>query len=193
MKIYLFLLLIFFPKLILSYMMGIDLGSEYFKVTVIKPGKPFMMMENLLSKTKTENALGLKDDKISYSYDALSKKSKTPSNIFNYLSEYLGREYNDSFISEYKKEFFQSYNLSVEKDTNAITFQFKYNNKDEKLSLVEIYSMIFDYIKFLSEKFTNKEMTDTFITIPSFFDYQQRQAIADALKISKLKLAGMVR
>jgi molecular chaperone DnaK (HSP70) len=53
--------------------------------------------------------------------------------------------------------------------------------------------MIFDYIKFLSEKFTNKEMTDTFITIPSFFDYQQRQAIADALKISKLKLAGMVR
>ena len=152
-----------------------------------------MMMENLLSKIKTETALGLKDDEISYSYDALSKKAKTPSNVFNYLSEYLGREYNDSFISEYKKEFFQSYNLSVEKDTNAITFQFKYNNKDEKLSLVEIYSMIFDYIKFLSEKFTNKEMTDTFITIPSFFDYQQRQAIADALKISKLKLAGMVR
>ena len=192
MKIYHFVLLIFFTKLVSPYMMGIDLGSEYFKVTVIKPGKPFMMMENLLSKTKTENALGLKDDEISYSYDALSKKAKTPSNVFNYLSEYLGREFNDSFITEYKNEFFQSYNISVEKDTNTISFQFKYNNKDEKLSIVEIYSMIFDYIKFLSEKFTNKEMTDAFITIPSFFDYQQRQAIADALKISKLRLAGMV-
>jgi len=192
MKIYHFLLLILFTKLVSPYMMGIDLGSEYFKVTVIKPGKPFMMMENLLSKTKTETAIGLKDDEISYSYDALSKKAKTPSNVFNYLSEYLGRELNDSFISQYKKEFFHSYNLSVEKDTNIITFQFKYNNKDEELSLVEIYSMIFDYIKFLSEKFTNKEMTDAFITIPSFFDYQQRQAIADALKISKLRLAGMV-
>ena len=37
-------------------------------------------------------------------------------------------------------------------------------------------------------QFTKIEMTDAFITIPSFFDYQQRQAIADAIKISKLRL-----
>ena len=35
-------------------------------------------------------------------------------------------------------------------------------------------------------------MTDAFITIPSFFDYEQRQSIADAIKISKLRLAGVV-
>ena len=173
-------------------MMGIDLGSEFFKVTVIKPGKPFMMMENLLSKTKTENALGLKDDEITYSYDSLAKKAKAPSNIFNYFSEYLGRKYNDSFVTEYMKDFFQSYNISAENDTQTITFNFKYNNKDEQLSIVELYSMIFDYIKYLSQQFTKIEMTDAFITIPSFFDYQQRQAIADAIKISKLRLAGVV-
>ena len=172
--------------------MGIDLGSEFFKVTVIKPGKPFMMMENLLSKTKTENSLGLNNDEILYSYDSLSKKAKVPSNIFNYFSEYLGRKYNDSFVKEYMEDFFQSYNISAENETETITFNFKYNNKDEKLSIVEIYSMIFNYIKFLSEKFTKIEMTDAFITIPSFFDYQQRQAVVDAIKISKLKLAGVV-
>ena len=32
-----------------------------------------MMLENLLSKTKTENALGLKDDEITYSYDSENK------------------------------------------------------------------------------------------------------------------------
>ena len=63
-------------------MMGIDLGSEYFKVTVIKPGKPFMMLENLISKTKTELSVGLKDDEITYAYDALAKKVKAPANIF---------------------------------------------------------------------------------------------------------------
>ena len=173
-------------------MMGIDLGSEFFKVTVIKPGKPFMMMENLLSKTKTENALGLKDDEITYSYDSLSKKAKAPSNIFNYFSEYLGRRHNDSFVTEYMKDFFQSYNISAEKDTETITFNYKFNNKDEQLSIVELYSMIFDYIKYLSEKYTKIEMTDAFITIPSFFDYQYRQAIVDAIKISKLRLAGVV-
>ena len=173
-------------------MMGIDLGTEFFKVTVIKPGKPFMMLENLLSKTKTELAVGLKEDEITYAYDALAKKAKAPANIFNYFSEFLGRRHNDTFVKEYMEDFFQSYNISADNETETITFNFKYNNKDEQLSVVELYSMIFDYIKSLSEKFTKIEMTDAFITIPSFFDYQQRQAIADAIKISKLRLAGVV-
>ena len=172
--------------------MGIDLGTEFFKVTVIKPGKPFMMLENLLSKTKTEEVVGLKDDEITYAYDALAKKAKASANIFNYFSEFLGRRHNDSFVKEYMEDFFQSYNISADNETETITFNFKFNNKDEQISVVELYSMIFDYIKHLSERFTKIEMTDAFITIPSFFDYQQRQAIADAIKISKLRLAGVV-
>ena len=179
-------------KLISPYMMGIDLGSEFFKVTVIKPGKPFMMLENLLSKTKTEFSVGLKDDEITYAYDSLAKKAKAPANIFNYFSEFLGRRHNDSFVKEYMEDFFQAYNITGDNETETITFNFKYNNKDEQLTAVELYSMIFDYIKMLSEKFTKIEMTDAFITIPSFFDYEQRQAIADAIKISKLRLAGVV-
>jgi hypoxia up-regulated 1 len=173
-------------------MMGIDLGSEYFKVTVIKPGKPFMMLENLISKTKTELSVGLKDDEITYAYDALAKKVKAPANIFNYFSEYLGRKHDDLFVKEYMENFYQSYNITAENETETITFNFKYDKNDEQISIVELYSMIFDYIKTLSEKFTKIEMTDAFITIPSFFDYEQRQAISDAIKISKLKLAGVV-
>ena len=173
-------------------MMGIDLGSEYFKVTVIKPGKPFMMLENLISKTKTELSVGLKDDEITYAYDALAKKVKAPANIFNYFSEYLGRKHDDLFVKEYMEKFYQSYNITADNETEIITFNFKYDKNDEQISVVELYSMIFDYIKTLSERFTKIEMTDAFITIPSFFDYEQRQAISDAIKISKLKLAGVV-
>ena len=173
-------------------MMGIDLGSEYFKVTVIKPGKPFMMLENLISKTKTELSVGLKDDEITYAYDALAKKAKAPANIFNYFAEFLGRKHNESFVKEYMEKFYQSYNITADNETETITFNFKYNKNDEQISVVELYSMIFNYIKTLSEKFTKIEMTDAFITIPSFFDYEQRQAISDAIKISKLKLAGVV-
>ena len=108
--------------------MGIDLGTEFFKVTVIKPGKPFMMLENLLSKTKTELAVGLKEDEITYAYDALAKKAKAPANIFNYFSEFLGRKYNDSFIKEYMDKFFMSYNITSDNETESITFNFKYNN-----------------------------------------------------------------
>lgn len=177
---------------ITSYMLGIDLSSEFFKVTVIKPGKPFMMMENLLSKTKTEFALGLKEDEITYAYDALSKKAKSPANVFNYLTEFLGQTENSEKIKEYMKDFFVGYDLKSDNETDSISFKLKFNKVDEEVSVVELYAMMFDYIKFLAEKFTKIEMTDAFITIPSFFDYEQRQAIADAVKISHLNLAGVV-
>ena len=151
-----------------------------------------MMLENLISKTKTELSVGLKDDEITYAYDALAKKAKSPANIFNYFEEFLGRKHNESFVKEYMEKFYQSYNITADNETETITFNFKYNKEDEQISVVELYSMIFDYIKMLSERFTKIEMTDAFITIPSFFDYEQRQAIADAIKISKLRLAGVV-
>ena len=151
-----------------------------------------MMLENLISKTKTELSVGLKDDEITYAYDALAKKAKSPANIFNYFSEFLGRKHNESFVKEYMEKFYQSYNITANNETETITFNFKYDKKDEQISVVELYSMIFDYIKMLSERFTKIEMTDAFITIPSFFDYEQRQAISDAIKISKLRLAGVV-
>ena len=174
MKSYILLFLCLSISQISSYMMGIDLGSEFFKVTVIKPGKPFMMLENLISKTKTELSVGLKDDEITYAYDALAKKAKSPANIFNYFSEFLGRKHNESFVKEYMEKFYQSYNITADNETETITFNFKYDKKDEQISVVELYSMIFDYIKMLSERFTKIEMTDAFITIPSFFDYEQR-------------------
>ncbi len=175
-----------------SYMIGVDLGSEFFKVTVIKPGKPFMMMENLQAKTKTPNVIGLKDNEITFDNEALAKKARIPQNIFTFFSEYLGRTYDNDFVQNYLKDFFVAYNISSNNESNSIEFNLKFNNKDEKLSIEELYAMLFNHIKFLSEKFAKIEIVDLFLTIPSNFDYHQRQAISQAVEISKLNLMGIV-
>lgn len=36
---------------------GIDFGSEFFKVSLISPGKSFVIIENTTTKRKTENAV----------------------------------------------------------------------------------------------------------------------------------------
>ena len=63
-----------------AYMIGVDLGSEYFKICLIKPGKPFTIVENLQSKLKTPTAIALKDDEITDAYnkilDNLAKRVK---------------------------------------------------------------------------------------------------------------------
>ena len=61
-----------------AYMIGVDLGSEYFKICLIKPGKPFTIVENLQSKLKTPTAIALKDDEITYDAEALNKKARFP-------------------------------------------------------------------------------------------------------------------
>ena len=50
-----------------SYLIGVDIGSEFFKICLIKPGKPFSIVENLQSKLKTPTAISLKDDEITFS------------------------------------------------------------------------------------------------------------------------------
>ena len=178
-------------KQIKSFLIGVDLGSEFFKVTVIKPGKPFSMMENLQSKTKTLNAIGLKDNEILYSGDARNKKPRIPKNIFNYFSEFLGKNINDESIKNYMKNFIITYDIDNNKVNDSIHFNIKFNNKDENISIEEIYAMLFNHIKFLSEKYSKIEIVDMFVTVPNFFNYHQRKAISQAAEISKLRLIGI--
>ena len=86
-----------------AYMIGVDLGSEYFKICLIKPGKPFTIVENLQSKLKTPTAIALKDDEITYDAEALNKKARFPKNIFTYFEDFLGEKYNSSYVNRIMK------------------------------------------------------------------------------------------
>ncbi len=46
-------------KFINSTVLGIDFGSEFFKASLISPGKTFEIVENETSKRKTNNAVFL--------------------------------------------------------------------------------------------------------------------------------------
>ena len=106
--------LFIFTSLILSaspYIIGVDIGSEFFKICVIKPGKPFSIVENLQSKLKTPTALSLKDDEITFGADALTKKARFPKNVFTFFTNYLGESYNSTFVNEFLKEFLIGYDI----------------------------------------------------------------------------------
>ena len=44
-------------KEILPALIGIDIGSEFIKVSLKAPGKPFFIIENTTTKRKTENCV----------------------------------------------------------------------------------------------------------------------------------------
>ena len=195
-------------------MIGIDLGSEFFKVCITLPHQnKFYMVENLQSKIKTNTAIYLKNTDRIYENEVLNKKLKNPKNSFLYLNKYLG-ENNSENVEKYFKKYFYNYDYSFDNETNAINFKVKFVNEEEnivetKYPLEAIYGMLFRYIKKISEKYyvdnfnknnENKIYSDKnknkieycSVTVPSYYTYKQRLSIIHAISLTNMHLLGIL-
>ena len=195
-----------------SQMIGIDLGSEFFKVCITLPHQnKFYMVENLQSKIKTNTAIYLKNTDRIYESEVLNKKLKNPKNSFLYLSKYLG-EKNSENVDKYFKKYFYNYDYIFDNETNAINFKVKFVNEEEnivetKYPLEALYGMLFRYIEKISEKY----YTDNFnknnenkiyrdknkieycsVTVPSYYTYKQRLSIIHAISLTNMHLLGIL-
>ena len=86
---------------ICSNLIGIDFGSEYFKVSMVKSGRPFSLVENYQSKTSTPNFLSFKDNEVMFGSDALSKKIRFSEHVFHDIKEFIGKKYNDPSVKKF--------------------------------------------------------------------------------------------
>jgi len=87
-------------KNINSFIIGIDFGSEFYKIVLVKPGTPFSIVENIQSLRKTPTTLYIKDEERVYGLDAINKKIRNPQNTFVYPHDFLGRKFGDSEVKE---------------------------------------------------------------------------------------------
>ena len=213
----LFLSLIIFSEVFLlvnSQMIGIDLGSEFFKVCITLPHQnKFHMVENLQSKIKTNTAIYLKNTDRIYESEVLNKKLKNPKNSFFFLSSYLGLEKKDTKkIEQYFEKYFYNYDYTFDNETSAINFKVKFVNEEETIKetnypLEALYGMLFRYIKKISEKYymdnfnknnENKIYTDKnkieycSVTVPNYYTYKQRLAIIHAVSLTNMHLLGIL-
>jgi hypoxia up-regulated 1 len=186
--------LVFFVQLysVNNYLIGIDLGSEFFKATMLRPGRPFTMVENLQSKTKTPTAVAFKDDERVFGADAMAKKPRLPKGVFTFFHEYLAKKYSSEEVKKFIDKFFVAYEMEEDLERGSVNLKINFNQEEYKFSSEEIFGMLFRYIKFLADKFSQTEIKDCVVTVPSFYSYKQREALAQAVEMSKLNLLGFV-
>ena len=208
----LIILTVFFYQASLQ-MIGIDMGSEFFKVCITLPNQnKFHMVENLQSKLKTHSAIFLKGTDRIYESEAINKRLKNPKNSFSFLSPYLGVKKNSQFLKNYFEKYFYNYDYIFDNETSAINFKVNFINEEEKqvdtyFPLEALYGMLFRYIKVISEKYykdnfnqnsNNKfykeksEIEYCFVTVPSFYTYKQRLSIIHAVSLTNMKLLGLL-
>lgn len=79
------------------------------KVSLISPGKSFVIIENTTTKRKTENAVTFHNKERFYESEATNKRTRYPRNTFVFLNKFLGALGNNEEIIRISRENFEDY------------------------------------------------------------------------------------
>lgn len=82
-------------------MMAVDLGSEFMKVSLIKPGKtPISIVVNEMSKRKSPALVGVVKGERLLGEEAFSMSVRYPDSIFTRVRDLLGKPANDPALHQ---------------------------------------------------------------------------------------------
>jgi len=171
-----------------SAVLGIDLGSQYFKVAVIKTGG-FDTVMNENSKRKSPIAVGVVNGERLLHDGAYGQKTKVPKLVLQGMREMIGRPFD----------------AKAHEQGQFATYHFPYTfKKDEKRGTViydvdgtlwspeELMGMIFHSIKDMSQKHIESTVTECVVTVPPYLTEHERRLIIDAAQIVDLQVIMLV-
>lgn len=191
-KRFIIFLCLLVTRLRANIILGVDLGSDYFKMNLLKPGKSFTMVENLQSKTKTTAGVAFKDDERLYGSEALIRKQRFPKQALTYLDRFLGEEFGNEEVTEYMKRHYVSYDIEEDEERKTYNFRLKYKGEDYIVSPEEHFGMIFRYIKLLAEKFCDSKVYELVVSVPNSWGYKKRHSLSQSVRLAGLQLKGVI-
>jgi hypoxia up-regulated 1 len=208
------LLLIFFSTTThaASAVLGIDLGTEYLKAAIARPGAPIEIVLSKDSKRKEAATLAFKPSRAQdkdddafperlYGGDAAALSARFPSDVFPNLKNLLGAEYSADAVKTYAARY---PGLNIEAvprgdatDKKAGTVGFKsrsFGRKDDVFMVEELLAMELKNVKSNAEAMLAKGVyvTDVVITHPSFYTAEEKRAIELAADLAGLRVLGLV-
>jgi len=169
-----------------SAVLGIDLGTQFFKVAYIKTGG-FDLVLNEASKRKTSSSVAFSEGERSVGDTALSLKMKHPSRVASKFQRLIGRLHGDPTLATYG--FGEGYDLpfKLQKHETRGTVVVDLD-QGNKFHPEEIMGYVLSYIKEISEKHLEQSVLECVITVPPFMTEHERRLLHDAAALADLKV-----
>lgn len=190
-----------------SAVLGIDLGTEYIKAALVKPGIPLEIVLTKDSKRKETAAIAFKPlrTKVStaesdafperiYGGDAVALSARFPGDVYSNLKPLLGLKLSDDLISQYGGTF-PGLDMVEWAETGTVGFKSDSFVKEEEPWLVEeLLAMELKNIKGNAETMAGKGSTirDIVITVPSFYTAEERRAVILAADLAGLRVLSLI-
>lgn len=168
--------------------MSVDLGSEWMKMAIVKPGVPMEIVLNKESRRKTPIAVCLKENERLFGDGALGMSVKNPKTVYRHLQSLLGKKHDNLQVALYQKRFPEH---QMQEDPVRATVNFK-NSEEMQYTPEELLGMVLNYSCGLAQDFAEQPIKDAVITVPAFFNQAERRAVLQAAQMAGLKVLQLI-
>ncbi|XP_077106071.1 hypoxia up-regulated protein 1 isoform X2 [Ranitomeya variabilis] len=168
--------------------MSVDLGSEWMKIAIVKPGVPMEIVLNKESRRKTPCAVALKDNERLFGDSAVGLAAKNPKVTFRYFQDLIGKRAENPQVENFRSRF-PEYNVIRDGERGTVLFKL---SEELMYSPEELLAMTLNYSRNLAEEFAEQPIKDVVITVPAFFNQAERRAVLQAAKLGGLKVLQLI-
>ncbi|KAF7562742.1 hypothetical protein G7046_g1399 [Stylonectria norvegica] len=166
---------------------GIDLGTTYSCVGVMQKGKVEILVNDQGNRI-TPSYVAFTEDERLVGDSAKNQAAANPWNTVYDVKRLIGRKFAEKDVQSDLKHF--PYKV-ISKEGKPI-IQVKVDGADKQFTPEEISAMILGKMKEVAESYLGEKVTHAVVTVPAYFNDNQRQATKDAGIIAGLNVLRIV-
>ncbi|KAL7266911.1 lumenal Hsp70 protein [Rhizina undulata] len=186
--------------------LGIDLGQEYIKAALVKPGIPLDIVLTKDTKRKEVSAIGFKPaprdstgefvypERV-YGADAVNLAARFPDNVYPNLKQLLGRYILDDAVSAYSARY-PALQILPSQYRSTVAFRSSAAPPEEysdgKFTVEELLAMQLKDIVGNAEAMAGSKIKKVVFTIPPYFTAEEKYALNLAAELAGLKVMTLV-
>ena len=186
-----------------SAVLGVDLGTEYIKAALVKPGIPLDIVLTKDSRRKEISAVAFKPEKNvqsgafperAYGSDAISLAARFPGDVYPNLKPLLGLAADNSVVKDYATRH-PALQLVADKTRGTAAFKSgAFTHDEEAWSVEEILAMELQSIQKNAEALAGKGsvVRDLVITVPPFYTAEEKRAVLLAADLAGLRVLDLI-
>lgn len=188
-----------------SAVLGVDLGTEYIKAALVKPGIPLEIVLTKDSRRKETSAVAFKPPQNGpkkgsfperlYGSDAMALSARFPGDVFPNLKALLGLSVDDPAVLEYAARH-PALQLESHKVKNTAAFKSKdaFAPEEQAWLIEELLAMELQSIQKNAENMAGPDTSvrSIVLTVPPFYTIEEKRAVETAAELAGLKVLSLI-